>query len=153
MYSNKNKIKSIKNNLNCQQADYPLLILVSLLISLSVVFSYSLSIYTVEYYGYNQFHFFIRQTMVAVVAIGIMWTFSLIHPDKLVGKVGMTLFLLFFFLMALMPALPSSMVTASGGANRWIRLPGFSLSPVEFFKIGFIYFFILVFSQKSYGST
>jgi len=148
MYSNKIKIKSIKNNLNCQKADYPLLILVSVLISLSVVFSYSLSIYTVEYYGYSQFHFFIRQTMVAVVAISIMWTFSLIHPDKLVGKVGMTLFLLFFFLMALMPALPSSMVTASGGANRWIRLPGFSLSPVEFFKIGFIYFLSWSFHRK-----
>lgn len=148
MYSNKNKIKSISNNLNCQKADYPLLILVSILISLSVVFSYSLSIYTVEYYGYNEFHFFIRQVMVAVVAICIMWTFSLIDPDKLVGKVGMTLFLLFFFLMALMPVLPSSMVTASGGANRWIRLPGFSLSPVEFFKIGFIYFLSWSFHRK-----
>ncbi len=148
MYSNKNKIKSISSHLNCQKADYPLLILVSLLISVSVIFSYSLSIYTVEYYGYNQFHFFLRQIMVAIVAISIMWTFSLIHPDKLVGKVGMTLFLVFFFLMVIMPFLPSSMVTASGGANRWIRLPGFSLSPVEFFKIGFIYFLSWSFHRK-----
>jgi cell division protein FtsW len=47
-----------------------------------------------------------------------------------------------------MPFLPSSMVTASGGANRWIRLPGFSLSPVEFFKIGFIYFLSWSFHRK-----
>jgi len=148
MYSNKNKIKSLKNNMSNNEADYPLFMLVSLLIITSIIFSYSLTIYTVEYYGYNQFHFFIRQALVGVVAILIMWTCSLIDPDKLVGKVGMTLFVTFFLLMAIMPVLPSSMVTAAGGANRWIRLPGFSLSPVEFFKIGFIYFLSWSFHRK-----
>jgi cell division protein FtsW len=148
MYSNKNKIKSIKNNLYCQKADYVLFLLVALLIISSIIFSYSLTIYTVEYYGYNQLHFFIRQALVGIVAIGILWTFSLIDPDKLVGKVGMSLFIIFFFLMAIMPVLPSFMVTAAGGANRWIRMPGFSLSPVEFFKIGFIYFLSWSFHRK-----
>lgn len=148
MYSNKTKIKSIKNNLNNNTADYPLFILVSLLVISSIVFSYSLTIYTVEFYGYNQFHFFIRQALVGVLAILIMWTCSQINPDKLIGKVGMTLFVSFFILMAVMPILPSSMVTAAGGANRWIRLPGFSLSPVEFFKIGFIYFLSWSFHRK-----
>jgi len=148
MYFNKNKIKAMKNNLNCQKADYPLLVLVSLLISLSVIFSYSLSIYTVEYYGYNQFHFFIRQFGVAILGIFIMWFFSLINPDKIVGKIGMSLFFFFFLLMAFMPIFPSSFVTASGGANRWIRLPGFSLAPIEFFKIGFIYFLSWSFHRK-----
>jgi len=148
MYSNKNKIKSLKNNMLNNQADYPLFMLVSLLIISSIIFSYSLTIYTVEYYGYNQFHFFIRQALVGIIAICIMWTCSLIDPDKLIGKVGMTLFISFFLLMAVMPILPSSMVTAAGGANRWIRLPGFSLSPVEFFKIGFIYFLSWSFHRK-----
>jgi len=148
MYSNKNKIKSIKNNLHNNTADYPLFILVSLLVITSIVFSYSLTIYTVEFYGYNQFHFFIRQAFVGVLGILIMWTCSQIDPDKLIGRVGMTLFVLFFLLMAIMPILPASMVTASGGANRWIRLPGFSLSPVEFFKIGFIYFLSWSFHRK-----
>jgi len=148
MYSNKNKIKSLKNNMLNNQADYPLFMLVSLLIISSIIFSYSLTIYTVEYYGYNQFHFFIRQGLVGIVAIFIMWACSLIDPEKLVGKVGMTLFISFFLLMAVMPILPSSMVTAAGGANRWIRLPGFSLSPVEFFKIGFIYFLSWSFHRK-----
>lgn len=148
MYSNKNKIKAFQNNLNNNTADYPLFILVSLLVTSSIVFSYSLTIYTVEYYGYNQFHFFMRQAFVGVIALGIMWTCSMIDPDKLIGKVGMSLFILFFLLMAIMPILPSSMVTAAGGANRWIRLPGFSLSPVEFFKIGFIYFLSWSFHRK-----
>jgi len=55
---------------------------------------------------------------------------------------------LFLFLMIIMHFLPASMVTASGGANRWIRLPGFSLAPVEFFKIGFIYFLAASFHKK-----
>ena len=50
--------------------------------------------------------------------------------------------------MVVMPFLPASLVTASGGANRWIRLPGFSISPVEFFKIGFIYFLAWSFYRK-----
>ncbi|UTJ06063.1 FtsW/RodA/SpoVE family cell cycle protein [Arcobacter roscoffensis] len=148
MYSNKINIKSRQKKINNVNADYPLFILVSLLIVTSIVFSYSLTIYTVEYYGYNQFHFFIRQAFVGVIGILLMWGCSLIDPDKLINKVGMTLFISFFILMAIMPILPASMVTASGGANRWIRLPGFSLSPVEFFKIGFIYFLSWSFHRK-----
>jgi cell division protein FtsW len=148
MYFNKTKIKSINNNLNCNKADYPLFILVSLLIITSIIFSYSLTIYTVEFFGYDEFHFFIRQGLVGMFAIFIMWVFSMINPDKLVEKVGMTLFISFFLLMIVMPFLPASFVTASGGANRWIRLPGISLSPVEFFKIGFIYFLSWSFHRK-----
>ena len=148
MYFNKTNIKSNNNNLNNNQADYPLFILVSVLIISSIIFSYSLTIYTVEFFGYDQFHFFIRQGLVGIVAIFIMWYFSMLDPDKLVKKVGMSLFVIFFVLMILMPFLPGALVTESGGANRWIRLPGFSLSPVEFFKIGFIYFLSWSFHRK-----
>ena len=148
MYFNKTNIKSINNNLNKNEADYTLFILVSLLIIISIIFSYSLSIYTVEYFGYNQFHFFIRQSLVGIVSILLMWFLSQRDPDKTVEKIGMTFFIIFFLLMIAMPFLPASLVTASGGANRWIRLPGFSLSPVEFFKIGFIYFLSWSFHRK-----
>lgn len=148
MYFNKTNIKSINNNLNKNEADYTLFILVSLLIIISIIFSYSLTIYTVEYFGYNQFHFFIRQSLVGIVSIFLMWFLSKKDPDKIVEKVGMTFFIIFFLLMIAMPFLPGSLVTASGGANRWIRLPGFSLSPVEFFKIGFIYFLSWSFHRK-----
>ncbi|CAM3570354.1 FtsW/RodA/SpoVE family cell cycle protein [Arcobacter aquimarinus] len=148
MYFNKTNIKSINNNLNKNEADYTLFILVSLLIIISIIFSYSLTIYTVEYFGYNQFHFFIRQSLVGIVSILLMWFLSQRDPDKTVEKIGMTFFIIFFLLMIAMPFLPASLVTASGGANRWIRLPGFSLSPVEFFKIGFIYFLSWSFHRK-----
>jgi len=148
MNFNKNRIKSNNNNKRIYQADYVLFLLVCLLIIISIIFSYSLGIYTVEYYEYNQFHFFIRQLLVGVLSIFIMWGFSLVEPDKIVNIVGMGFFIFFFFLMILMPFLPASIVTASGGANRWIRLPGFSLSPVEFFKIGFIYFLSWSFHRR-----
>jgi len=148
MNFNKSNIKSINSNLNSSQADYTLFILVSILIIISIIFSYSLTIYTVEFFGYDEFHFFIRQGLVGIISIFIMWFFSLMDPDKIVEKVGMNLFIIFFLLMIVMPFLPASLVTASGGANRWIRLPGFSLSPVEFFKIGFIYFLSWSFHRK-----
>ncbi len=146
MYSNKNKIKSIKKPKN--NADYTLFMLVSSLIIISTIFSYSLSVYTVEYYGYNEFHFFLRQGLVAFVSIFIMWGFSFFNPDKLIPIFGWFFLIVFAIIMAAMPFLPASFVTESGGANRWIRLPGFSISPVEFFKIGFIFFLSWSFQRK-----
>ena len=127
MYSNQNN------------PDYLLLFLASSLIIVGILFSYSLSIYTVVYFDYNQLHFFIRQFFVGSLSILIIYTFAHLEPDWLVPKVGWFLFY-FVILMIIMPFLPSFLVTQSGGAARWIRLPGFSLSPVEFFKIGFIFF-------------
>ena len=96
MYFNKTNIKSNNNKSNNNEADYPLFILVSLLIIISITFSYSLTIYTVEFFGYDQFHFFIRQGLVGILAIFIMWYFSLLDPDKIVKKIGMNLFVIFF---------------------------------------------------------
>jgi cell division protein FtsW len=79
-----------------------------------------------------------------------MWTLSLLNPFKTLKYIGMSFFILFFIIMLIMPFLPSSLVTESGGANRWIRLPLFSLSPVEFFKIGFVYFLAWSFSRRVY---
>jgi cell division protein FtsW len=50
--------------------------------------------------------------------------------------------------MGIMHYLPESFVTSAGGAKRWIRLPGFSLAPVEFFKVGFVYFLAWSFARK-----
>lgn len=50
--------------------------------------------------------------------------------------------------MVIMHFLPESMATSAGGAKRWIRLPGFSLAPVEFFKVGFVFFLAWSFSRK-----
>ena len=137
-----------KSNQNFSQPDYLLFILASLLIIISIIFSYSLSVYTVEFYEYSQYHFFVRQLFVGLLSIFLMWGISFFNPDFIIGKVGMFLFVIFLILMIAMPFLPASMITTAGGANRWIRLPGFSLSPVEFFKIGFIYFLAWSFHRR-----
>ncbi|WP_424210401.1 FtsW/RodA/SpoVE family cell cycle protein [Arcobacter sp.] len=140
--------KMFKSNQNFSQPDYLLFILASLLVIISIIFSYSLSVYTVVFYEYSQYHFFERQLLVGILSIFLMWGISFFNPDFIIGKAGMFLFILFLILMIAMPFLPASMVTSSGGANRWIRLPGLSLSPVEFFKIGFIYFLAWSFHRR-----
>jgi len=140
--------KNFKDLTDENQPDYILFYLSSILIIISILFSYSLSIYTVVYWDYDSFHFFYRQLFTGLFAILIMWSLAQIKPDILIPKVGWFLFLFFLFLIIIMHFLPSFMVTESGGAKRWIRLPGISLSPVEFFKIGFIYYLSWSFHRK-----
>jgi len=47
-----------------------------------------------------------------------------------------------------MQFLPSTYVSAVSGAKRWIRLGSISIAPVEFFKIGFVFFLAWSFSRK-----
>lgn len=121
------------------------------LLSFSVIISYSLGAYAIEYYGYNEFHFFIRQSFAVILGILIMWIFSQIHPSKLINKFGFFIFFFSIFLIVIMQFLPDSFASSAGGAKRWIRLPGFSLAPSEFFKIGFIVFLAWSFSRKFVG--
>lgn len=148
MNFSKSNIKSSNQVSTLHDADYILFILVSVLVIMSIIFSYSLTVYTVEFFGYSNHHFFIRQLGVGILSIFIMWFLARTDPEKIVQKVAMSFFVIFFLLMLAMPILPAALVTESGGANRWIRLPGFSLSPVEFFKIGFVYFIAWSFNRK-----
>lgn len=80
-----------------------------------------------------------------------MWGVSQLNPDKWLLPLGMSIFIISILAMTFMHVLPASMVTEAGGARRWIRLPFFSLAPVEFFKIGFIYFLAWSFTRKIKG--
>lgn len=132
-------------------ADKRLFFYVVFLLSFSVIISYSLGAYAIEYYDYNEFHFFIRQSFAVILGILIMWIFSQIHPSKLINKFGFFIFFFSVFLIVIMQFLPDSFASSAGGAKRWIRLPGFSLAPSEFFKIGFIVFLAWSFSRKFVG--
>ncbi len=129
-------------------ADRKLFTLVSILIAISIVLVYSLSVYTTLLFGVNEFHFAIRQAIFGFLSISIMWGLSLMNPDIWLSRVGFTLFFGSLILMIAMPFLPESVVSAVGGAKRWIKLFGFSLAPVEFFKVGFVYFLAWSFSRK-----
>ncbi len=128
--------------------DKPLLAAVVILLTLSLVMDYSLSAYTVQHFGYNEFHFFIRQSIAVFAGLAMITLLSRLDPDTWIARIGIGLFILFFLLMLVMPFLPSSLVTAVGGAKRWIHLGPVSIAPVEFFKVGFIAFLAWSFKRK-----
>lgn len=128
--------------------DKALLAGVMALLTLSLVMSYSLSVYTVLHFDYYDFHFFIRQCMFVLIGFSAMVFLSKLNPDKWLVPIGLSMFIFFFILMISMQFLPTSLVHAVGGAKRWIRLGPISLAPVEFFKIGFVFFITWSFSRK-----
>jgi len=133
--------------------DKILLASVMALLTLSLVMSYSLSTYTVLHFEYNDLHFFMRQSMFVFMGFLAMVFLSRLNPDKWLVPVGLALFVLFFLAMVAMQFLPASLVHAVGGAKRWIRLGPVSLAPVEFFKIGFVFFIAWSFSRKLLNKT
>jgi len=129
-------------------ADRKLFTLASILIAFSVILSYTLAPYATLLFDVNEFHFAIRQAIFAFLGITIMFILSQLNPDKWLKPIGFLLFFGSLFLMIAMPFLPESLVSAVGGAKRWIKIAGFSLAPIEFFKVGFIYFLSWSFSRK-----
>lgn len=122
--------------------------LCSLAFFVGIIFSLSLPVFTTLFFDYAEYHFFVRQLAVGMVCIFIMWALSRLNPDVYLKYIGFFIFLSCLLLMGVMHYLPESLVTSAGGAKRWIRLPGFSLAPVEFFKIGFVYFLAWSFARK-----
>ena len=129
-------------------ADKTLFILTGTLITIGIVFAYSLATYTVLLFGYNDFHFVIRQAVFGFGSILIIWGLAQLDPDVWLQRLGFFLFFSGLFLMVAMPFMPAHLVTEVGGAKRWIKLFGFSIAPVELFKVGFVYFLAWSFSRK-----
>lgn len=118
------------------------------LITIGIVFSFSLTTYVSVLQDVSQFHFFKKQLIVGIIAISMMWLISRMNPEHGFTFLGFAFFALFLFLMTIMHFLPESFVTEVGGAKRWIKVPGFSIAPVEFFKVGFVFFLAWSFSRK-----
>ncbi len=129
--------------------DKPLLGAVVALLTISLVMDYSLTVFTVRFFDYtSEFHFVLRQAIAVFVGIVAMIVLSKLDPDKWFKPIGWTLFGLFFVLMIAMQGLPASLVKEVGGAKRWIHLGPISIAPVEFFKVGFVFFLAWSFSRK-----
>ncbi len=128
--------------------DKKLFLLTTALITIGVICSYTLTAYTVVLFEYNDFHFVLRELIVAILSILLMWGLAQLDPDIWLHRLGLTLFFGGIVLMIVMPFLPSFLVSEVGGAKRWIKIAGFSVAPVEYFKIGFVYFLAWSFSRK-----
>jgi len=130
-------------------ADRLIFKIVVILLTIGVIFSYSLSSYLMVRFHTGEFSYVLKQMVFAIASIFTMWSISRLEPDKWMHRIGMTLFLGGLFLMVIMNFLPRSVVPEIGGASRWISIFGiFSIAPVEFFKIGFIYFISWSMSRK-----
>lgn len=136
------------------QVDKGLFYLVAILIGMGMIFVYSLSSFAVRFYDYSDTHFFVRQALIGAVAVFLMWGISRLNPTQMVGSIslfnaiGFSILIVSAFLILIMPFLPASLVPTIGGARRWIRIGGFSLAPVEFFKIGVVFFFAWSLNRK-----
>ncbi|MFT7004225.1 MAG: cell division protein FtsW [Sulfurimonas sp.] len=129
-------------------ADRKLFTLVSILILISIILTYTLSVYITLLFGVSEFHFALRQAIFGLISVITIWSLAQLDPNKWLSPIGFTLFIGSTILMIAMPFLPEFLVSAVGGAKRWIKVFGFSLAPVEFFKVGFIYFLAWSFSRK-----
>jgi len=130
-------------------ADKWIYIIVSILLGFGLVFSYSLPIYLETKYGWSEFHFFIRFLGFAIIGLSIMYLLSQCNPDKCISKIGWGLLGISSIIILLMPSpILSPFCPVIKGAKRWIKVFGMSIAPVEFFKIGIIYFFAWGFSRR-----
>jgi cell division protein FtsW len=129
-------------------ADKKLFIFTAILITIGVICSYTLSVYTIIHFEYNNFHFVARELVIAILSILLMWMLAQLDPDRWLHPIGIGLFWGSILVMIAMPFLPAFLVNEVYGAKRWIKLGGISLAPVEFFKIGFVYFLAWSFSRK-----
>jgi len=129
-------------------ADRKLFALVVTLIGMGIILSYSLSTYVTILFNLSEFHFVIRQAVFGFLSIMTIWILAQLNPDKWLTPIGFALFLGAAIMMISMPFLPESIVPTVGGAKRWIKIAGLSIAPVEFFKIGFVYFLAWSFSRK-----
>lgn len=129
--------------------DRVLLIIVSCLMTIGIIASYSLSTYIIRMDNMMEFKFLLVQLLASFTALVVMWKISQLDPDVWIPRIGFSLFGGSLVLIIAMPFLPSSIVPTINGAKRWIQI-GISISPVELFKIGFIYFLAWSFSRKFY---
>ena len=123
--------------------DKPLFGATVLLLLIGLLMSYSLSSYTIIQHGFTDTHFFTRQLIAVIVGIGFMILISKLDANLWFKPIGIILFLFFLAILLIMPLLSESFVRSVGGAKRWIDFGAISITPVEFYKIGFIMFISL----------
>ena len=119
-----------------------------ILLGVSIVMIYSLSVYATLSFNYSSTHFVQRQILSAIFSILLMWIIAHCDIDKFSSWFGWFLLVGSFACIVIMHFLPESLASSAGGAKRWIRLGGISLAPLEFFKIGFVFFLAWSFARK-----
>ncbi len=136
-----------------QKSDILIFIIITVLMIVGAVFSYSLPVFLEMRTHLGEFHFVLRYVFAAILGFIIMVIFSKMDPEKWFGIWGWVIFIVSGALLLIMPFLPDSLAPTINGARRWINLGFFKLAPVEFFKIGVIFFLSWSFTRKMGNKT
>jgi cell division protein FtsW len=111
------------------------------------IFSYSLPLFLEIQKELPTNYFFIRYLIFASLSFLIIIALSKLNP-KFFNLIGFSIFIISGVLILLIPFLPSQFAPIIKGAKRWIKLGPIYIAPVEFFKIGLIFFISWSFTRK-----
>ena len=136
-----------------QKVDTLTFVIVTILMIIGGVFAYSLPIFLEMRTGLSQYHFVLRYIIISFFGIAIMIGLSYLDPDKWFERIGWIILGISAFLLIIMPFLPPKFAPVINGARRWINLGIVKLAPVEFFKIGMIFFLAWSFTRKMGNKT
>jgi cell division protein FtsW len=131
-----------------QKVDIIIFVIVAIFLLIGALFSYSLPIYLETAKNLGEYHFVGRYLLFGSVGFGFMIFLAYLNPDRWFNKIGWAILIFSAILVAAMPFLPESIAPVINGARRWIKIGPFKFSPVEFFKIGVIFFLSWSFTRR-----
>jgi cell division protein FtsW len=121
---------------------------------IGALFSYSLPVYLEHAKHLSEYHFVLRCLGFGILGFTIMVWLARRDPDKWFGKIGWSILTISAILVIAMPFLPESIAPVINGAKRWIKIgPFFKFAPVEFFKLGVIFFLSWSFTRQVKENT
>lgn len=127
--------------------DIPLFIMVVLYVALGLVMIYSASnITAVVRYGYQPYHFFIRQAIFVLVSFFIVFLIVLRFPTRNYGALAWPLVFLLIGSLALLFVKGK----IAGGAISWFDLKYFKVQPSEFAKSILVIFMAIYYNKLHY---
>jgi cell division protein FtsW len=115
---------------------------------IGALFSYSLPVYLEYVKNLGEYHFVMRYVLFGTAGFAVMIGLAKLNPDKWFEKIGWIILITSAILVIAMPFLPESVAPVINGAKRWIKLGPFKFAPVEFFKLGVIFFLSWSFTRK-----
>jgi len=118
---------------------------------IGALFSYSLPVYLEYVKHLGEYHFVFRYIFFSMLGFFIMISLSKLNPDIWFERIGWIILIFSAILVIAMPFLPESIAPIINGARRWIKLGPFKFAPVEFFKIGVIFFLSWSFTRQVKG--
>ena len=125
--------------------DFWLLFPVAVLTGLGLIMVLSASGVMAEKVWNDPYHFIVRQTLFAVLGLGVMFVMARVSNRFLHG-LHYPLLAMALILLAL--TMVPQVAVRAGGASRWLNMGFFSLQPLEVAKVALVFYLAYFFSRK-----